>query len=110
MAGRRASGAEIERRICVAVKMLSECASSSRVAQTLSAETGVTERQAWEYVSAARKRLVEIYQMDRDECVANELLKLDHIADRATATGQLSAAVGAVGLKLRVIGAHTPKN
>jgi len=90
--------------------MLSEGASSSRVVQTISAETGVTERQAWDYVSAARKRLVEIYQQDRDECVAGELLKLDHISDRAIQTGQLSAAVGAVGLKLRVIGADAPRN
>ena len=110
MPGKRANGAEIERRISLAVKMLSECASSCRVAQTLAAETGVSERQAWEYVGKARDRLVEIYQQDRDQCVAGELLKLDHIADRATATGQLSAAVGAVGLKLRVIGADAPRN
>ena len=109
MPGKRVSAAEIERRVSLAVKMLAEGASSSRTAQTLSAETGVTERQAWDYVSAARKELVKIYHHDRDECVAGELLKLDHISDRAIQTGQLSAAVGAVGLKLRVIGADTPK-
>jgi len=90
--------------------MLSECASATRVCHTLTAETGVDERTAWRYISEARNRLVEIYQQDRDQCVAGELLKLDHIADRATATGQLSAAVGAVGLKLRVIGADAPRN
>lgn len=110
MPGKRVSGAELERRICLAVKLLSEGASSTRTVQTLAAETGVCERMAWEYLKEARNRLVEIYQQDRDQCVAGELLKLDHISDRAIQTGQLSAAVGAVGLKLRVIGADTPRN
>lgn len=93
----------------LAVKLLAEGATSSRTVETIAAETGVSVRQAWDYIAAARKKLVEIYQQDRDECVAGELLKLDHISDRAIQTGQLSAAVGAVGLKLRVIGADTPK-
>lgn len=94
----------------LAVKLLAEGATSSRTVETIAAETGVSVRQAWDYIAAARKKLVEIYQQDRDECVAGELLKLDHISDRAIQTGQLSAAVGAVGLKLRVIGADTPRN
>lgn len=92
------------------MKLLAEGATSSRTVETIAAETGVSVRQAWDYIAAARKKLVEIYQQDRDECVAGELLKLDHISDRAIQTGQLSAAVGAVGLKLRVIGADTPRN
>lgn len=100
----------MERRVSLAVKLLAEGATSSRTVETIAAETGVSVRQAWDYIAAARKKLVEIYQQDRDECVAGELLKLDHISDRAIQTGQLSAAVGAVGLKLRVIGADTPRN
>ena len=92
------------------MKLLAEGATSSRTVETIAAETGVSVRQAWDYIAAARKKLVEIYQQDRDECVAGELLKLDHISDRAIQTGQLSAAVGAVGLKLRVIGADAPRN
>ena len=110
MAGRKCSAAEVERRVSLAVKLLAEGATSSRTVETIAAETGVSVRQAWDYIAAARKKLVEIYQQDRDECVAGELLKLDHISDRAIQTGQLSAAVGAVGLKLRVIGADTPRN
>lgn len=100
----------MERRVSLAVKLLAEGATSSRTVETIAAETGVSVRQAWDYIAAARKKLVEMYEQDRDECVAGELLKLDHISDRAIQTGQLSAAVGAVGLKLRVIGADTPRN
>lgn len=90
--------------------MLSEGASSTRIAQTLSKEWGVSERQIHDYQAAARKVLVKIYHQNRDEFVAAELAKLDHITDKAIQTGQLSAAVGASSLKMRAVGVDTAKN
>lgn len=89
---------------------MSEGASSTRIAQTLSAEWGVTERQIYEYMKKARQALVKIYHQNRDEFVAAELAKLDHITDKAIQTGQLSAAVGASSLKMRAVGVDTAKN
>lgn len=81
-----------------------------RIVQTVTAETGVTVRQVDDYIRAARERLVETYRERRENFVAAELAKLDHLFDKATQCGQLSAAVGASALKLRVIGADSPKN
>lgn len=81
-----------------------------RIVQTVTAETGVTTRQVDNYIRDARERLVEAFREKRENYVAAELAKLDHLFDRAIQTNQLSAAAGASALKLRVIGADSPKN
>lgn len=90
--------------------MLSEGASRMRICQTISEEAGVTWRQVDHYITAAREQLVLTFKEKRENYVAAELAKLDHLFDRAVQTNQLSAAAGAAALKLRVIGADSPKN
>lgn len=81
-----------------------------RIVQTVTAETGVSIRQVDNYIRDAREQLVEAFREKRENYVAAELAKLDHLFDRAIQTNQLSAAAGASALKLRVIGADSPKN
>lgn len=103
MAGKRVNNAELERRITRAYEMLLEVKSSGTIVQTISAETGVTERQAYDYLAAARKRLVEQYRVKREEMAAAQLLKLEALAELATRDRQYSAAVGAMAAANRMM-------
>lgn len=76
----------------------------------MSEETGVSYRQVERYIAAATDRIVQSFKLKRENYVALELKKLDHLFDKAVSCNQLSAAVGASGLKLRVIGADSPRN
>jgi methylase of polypeptide subunit release factors len=106
MPGKRSTNTEIERRIERTVELLCEGASRNRICRTLQEETGVdfstTDRI---YIPRARTRLVEMFKVKREDFVAQQLVAMEHIADKAIESGQLSAAVGARACILRVTGA-----
>jgi hypothetical protein len=106
MPGKRSTEAEIERRIERVVELLCEGAARNRICRTLYEETGVSSGPVDQiYIPRARARLVEMFRVKREEFVAQQLVAMEHIADKAIESGQLSAAVGARACILRVTGA-----
>jgi len=104
--GRRATDTEVERRIERTVELLCEGAARNRIVRTLKEEAGVESGVVDRiYIPRARKRLVEMFRVKREEFVAEQLVAMQHIADKAIESGQLSAAVGARACILRVTGA-----
>jgi hypothetical protein len=88
--------------------MLSEGASYSRIMRECSAEWGICTRQIDVYIAKARKRLVAMFKVQREEFVAEQLTALADLADKATRDRQYSAAVGARSAYLRATGCDTP--
>jgi hypothetical protein len=106
MPGKRATDTEVERRIERVVELLCEGAARNRIVKTLEAETGVKPTVVDTiYIPRARARLVEMFRVKREDFVAQQLVAMEHIADKAIESGQLSAAVGARACILRVTGA-----
>lgn len=104
----KATKAESERRTEQVVMMLSEGASYSRIMRECAAEWGVCTRQIDVYIAKARKRLVEMFRVQREEFVAEQLTALADLADKATRDKQYSAAVGARAAYLRATGCDAP--
>ena len=105
MPGKRATETEVERRIERVVELLCEGAARNRIVKTLGEETGVAPNTVDTiYIPRARARLVEMFRVKREDFVAEQLVAMQHIADKAVETGQLSAAVGARACILRVTG------
>ena len=77
--------------------------SSGTIARTLSEEYGVTTRQAEDYMAHARRRLVEMYKVKREEMAAAQLSKLEALAELAARDKQYSAAVGAMAAANRMM-------
>jgi hypothetical protein len=106
MPGKRATDTEVERRIERVVELLCEGAARNRIVKTLGEETGVKPTVVDTiYIPRARARLVEMFRVKREDFVAQQLVAMEHIADKAIESGQLSAAVGARACILRVTGA-----
>lgn len=83
--------------------MLLEVKSSGTIARTLAEEYGVSTRQAEDYLAHARKRLVELYRVKREEMAAAQLTKLEALAELAARDKQYSAAVGAMAAANRMM-------
>jgi methylphosphotriester-DNA--protein-cysteine methyltransferase len=106
MPGKRATETEVERRIERVVELLCEGAARNRICRTLREEVGVDPSTVDRiYIPRARARLVEMFRVKREDFVAQQLVAMEHIADKAIESGQLSAAVGARACILRVTGA-----
>lgn len=103
MPGKRAPAVEIDRRVTLAYDQMIQGKASGTIARVLSEELGVTPRQVEEYMAKARKRLVELYKVKREQMAAAQLAKLENIAELATADRQYAAAVGAVAAANRML-------
>ena len=109
MAGRRVGDAEIERRIEQVVQWLSEGMPRRMIYDEVSRRYGVSNRQADDYLSRARKRLVEQFRETREEFVATQIAALEHLSHLATKGKQYSAAAGARATMARMVGVDNPK-
>lgn len=110
MPGKRVTNAEVEKRVQLVFELICEGAAHRRIMQTL-AENGVhvSDRQCAEYEAKARKRLVEVFKVRREEFAAEQLSALIHLADVATRDRQYSAACGARIAATRMLGIDAPK-
>lgn len=110
MPGKRATKAEIEKRVQLVFELICEGAAHRRIVQTL-AENGVhvSDRQVADYEAEARKRLMQIFKVRREEFAAEQLSALIHLADVATRDRQYSAACGARIAATRMLGIDAPK-
>ena len=109
MAGKKRPFAEKEELISITLGCIAKCMTATNICRHLAEAHGVPERTTWAIYKEAKQRLVKLYDQKRSECVAEEIAKLDAITEKALQCNQLSAAVGAVGAKLRVIGADAPR-
>jgi len=109
MAGKRCTEAEYERRIETVVQWLSEGMPRRMIYTEVMRNFGVQPRQADDYMSEARKRLVAQFRETREEFVANQVAALEHLAHLATKGKQYSAAAGARATMARMIGVDAPK-
>lgn len=107
--GKKATKAEVAERVAWVRERMAEGWPTHRMAQEGSRLWGVHERTAHEYLAKARQELVEIYNHNRDQFIAQRLAMLETIAHKGLESNQLSASVGAVGMALRVVGADVPK-
>ena len=103
MPGKRVNAGELERRVTRAYEMILQVMSTGSIVQTLTEETGVSVRQAHNYVAMARERLVEEYKVKRESMAATQLAKLEAIAHLAARDKQYSAAVGAMAAANRMM-------
>jgi hypothetical protein len=108
--GKRVTKAELERRVQMVFELLCEGAAHRRIVQHL-ADNGVRvcDRQVAEYEAKARKRLMELFKVRREEFAAEQLSALIHLADVATKERQYSAACGARIAAARMLGIDAPK-
>jgi hypothetical protein len=107
--GKKATKLEVAERVAWVRERMAEGWPSFKMVHEGAALWGVSHRQAEDYLAKARKELVEFYNHNRDEFVAQRLQLLELIAHKGVETNQLSASVGAVGMVLRVVGADAPK-
>lgn len=107
--GKKATKAEVAERTAWFRARMAEGWPTQRMLQEGATLWGVGERQCCDYLSKARKELVEVYNHNRDEFIAQRLQMLETIAHKGLESNQLSASVGAVGMALRVVGADVPK-
>ena len=109
MAG-KATKAVVEQRISAVEELLSQGAARWRIVRYAAEEGwGLSERQLDTYIQRATRRIAATFDQKREEFVARQLARLEHIADLATKERQYSAAVGAACAILRTVGADAPK-
>lgn len=95
----RCSAAEADARVDTLARLLVEAKSTSWLLRFASDEWGITKRQAETYLARARQQVRDDYSVERAEFLASRLGVLESIAAKALASGQLSAACGAVRLQ-----------
>jgi len=102
--------AQFEQRISAVEELLSQGAARWRIIRFASEEGwGVSDRMIDTYIKKATERIAATFNQRREEFVARQLARLEHIADLATKERQYSAAVGAACAILRTVGADAPK-
>lgn len=106
----KATKAVVEQRVSAVEELLSQGAARWRILRHASEEGwGLSDRQMDEYIRKATQRIALTFDQKREEFVARQLARLEHIADLATKERQYSAAVGAACAILRTVGADAPK-
>lgn len=112
MAGSKAgvTKALVATRVAAIERLLSQGAARWRIQQFAADEGwGIAERTVDEYIRKATHNIALSFDEKREEFVARQLARLEHIADLATKERQYSAAVGAACAILRTVGADAPK-
>jgi hypothetical protein len=108
--GRKATNAEIDRRVDKIHQLLVMCASPSEIKRFAAAEWGLAPRTVDTYIQRARQQLREDCAIDRSDFVAARLLTLDKVVQEAMAAGQHSNVIGALRLALEVTGSMPQKS
>jgi hypothetical protein len=96
MATHRASKAEKEQRISQLVRLISNGAVTSELAQFASREWQVSNRQAHEYIAQARKVIIEDVNRDRSVVVAEMIHTCQTIIKKGMQGGNYNAVLGAM--------------
>ena len=96
---KKATKAEVDRRIHEIVKLLCSAKTNSYIFRFCSQEFGVDKRQAENYLRRAREVIQADYSIERHEFLASRIALLDKIAEKSIAQGQHSNAVGAIRLQ-----------
>jgi len=107
--GKKATKEEVAIRVAWMRERMAEGWPSLKMATEGSRLWDISVRQAQDYLTKARQELVEHYNHNRDQFIAQRLAMLETIAHKGLESNQLSASVGAVGMALRVVGADVPK-
>ncbi|KZR93102.1 hypothetical protein MITS9509_00979 [Synechococcus sp. MIT S9509] len=97
--GKKATKAEVDRRIHEIVKLLCSAKTNSYIRRYAAEEWGSSERQADRYLVRAREIIQADYSIERHEFMASRIALLDKIAEKSIAQGQHSNAVGAIRLQ-----------
>lgn len=100
--GKKASNAEIDRRIHEVVRLLSLATPNSAILRHCALEYGVNERQAQNYIARARDVIRQDYSIERSEFMASRMALLDKIIQRSIKENQHSNAIGACKLQLQL--------
>ncbi len=107
---KKPSRVEKQRRVQVVYEMLATFKSYRDIIRELTAEYGVSERTAQNYIYAARDLINKDWELDRREWVTQTLTRLDKIAEQSVACKQHSNAIGAVNLQARLLQVVKPNN
>ena len=94
----RISAAEKERRVHEIAQMLINCTRTSECLRHASESWGITKRMGENYVADARAVIRADYSSERRDFLAEKLAALAMVQEKAMASNQLGAAVGAVRL------------
>ena len=97
--GKKATNAEIDRRIHEVVKLLSSAKTNSYIMRFCAEEWGVKTRQAETYIQRARDIIRADYSVERNDFLGTRLALLDEIIEASIRTKQHSNAVGALKLQ-----------
>jgi hypothetical protein len=109
MAGKRVTDAEIERRVDVVLQMICEGTPRRLIHTELCAKWGVSGATIDEYSTRARKILRKMWDVNREDFVAEQLAALEHLAHLAAKGKQYSAAAGARATMARLTGTDAPR-
>ena len=100
--GKKATNAEIDRRIQAVVRLLSVAAPTSAIVQHCAQEYWVNIRQADNYIKRARAIIRSDYDIERSEFLASRMAILDKVISRSIKENQHSNAVGALKLQCQL--------
>lgn len=102
----KATKVVVEMRVTEVIKMLANCWRHDEIVSYGKTEWGINKAQMESYMRKARKAVHERYiKTDRHEYISIKLDQLEALCRMASQANQMSAAVGAMGLQLKVIGA-----
>jgi proline dehydrogenase len=100
---------ETERRVNECLELISVGKPRRKIHAEICAKYGVGPDQADRYMTAARKILREMWNVRREDFVAEQMSALEHLADLATEGKQYSAAAGARATMARMVGVDAPR-
>jgi len=110
MAGNnKATNAEVERRVQECLERISVGKPRRVIHAEICTKYGVGPDQADRYMAAARAILREMWNVRREDFVAEQMSALEHLADLATEGKQYSAAAGARATMARMVGVDAPR-
>ena len=100
---------ESERRATVLTKMITEGRTRAYMMQYCADEWGLKERQSRIYLGRAIENVRKMWRMKREDFVATNLTFLDLIREKSTDEKQYSAAIGAISVAAKMVGAEQPR-
>jgi hypothetical protein len=109
MAGQRCTDAEYERRVQECLELISVGKPRRVIHAQACSKYGVSGDQVDRYMDAARKILRKLWDVRREDFVAEQMSALEHLADLATEGKQYSAAAGARATMARMVGVDAPR-
>ena len=110
MAGKRCTDAEFQRRVQYVVELICTGTPRRLIHTDICRKFGVSSDTADRYATEARKIVREMWDIRREDFVAEQLSALEDLAHKAAKGKQFSAAAGARATMARLVGVDSVKH